>query len=130
MKSGRPPQAGDRRREAFLLGLRAESIAAFWLRAKGYRILERRYLAFGGEIDLIAARGNVIAMVEVKARPTVEEAMASITPDKARRMSRAARHWLARAPGVEQKTWRGDAIFLTPRSLPRHAPGFIPLDLS
>lgn len=127
MKPGAEPD--QKRRAAFLLGLHAESIAAGWLRLKGYRILERRYLAFGGEIDLIASRGDVIAIVEVKARATLNEAMASITAEKSRRMSRAARHWLARQPFAAGKTWRGDAVFLAPGRLPRHAPGFITLDI-
>lgn len=118
------------RRKAFVFGLRAETAAMLLLRCKGYSILARRYLAAGGEIDIIASRGDTIVFVEVKARPTIEEGAASITFDKARRMSRAARNWLARNPSANGKTWRGDAIFLAPWRLPWHAPGFIELQIT
>ncbi len=118
-----------KRRAAFVFGLRAETAAALLLRAKGYHVLARRYIAAGGEIDIIAARGDTIAFVEVKARPSIEAAMTAITVEKSRRIARAARHWLARNPAASAKTWRGDAVFLAPWRLPRHAPGFIELGI-
>jgi putative endonuclease len=124
------PAPSRNRRKAFVFGLRAETAAMLLLRCKGYSILARRYLAAGGEIDIIASRGDTIVFVEVKARPTLEEGAASITFDKARRMSRAARNWLARNPNANGKTWRGDAIFLAPWRLPQHAPGFIELQIT
>ncbi len=128
---GEPPeQAGRDRRKAFVFGLRAETAAALLLRCKGYSILARRYLGAGGEIDIIASRGDTIAFVEVKARPTLDEGAFSITHEKSRRMSRAARHWLARNPSANGKTWRGDAIFMAPWKLPRHAPGFVELEIT
>ncbi len=122
--------AHARRRKAFVLGLRAESLAVFLLRLKDFSILARRYLGAGGEIDIIAARGSTIIFVEVKARPSIEEAMTSITVEKSRRMSRGTRHWLARNQRAAAKTWRGDVIFLAPWQMPRHAPNFIELDIS
>jgi len=55
-----------RRREGW--GRKAESLAAFALRLKGYRVLARRLRTPAGEIDLIVRRGATIAFVEVKAR--------------------------------------------------------------
>jgi hypothetical protein len=60
------------RRSAWLRGRRAEWLAAWWLRLKGYRILARDLRTPVGEIDLIARRGRVLALVEVKARPSLE----------------------------------------------------------
>lgn len=121
------PGPGGRRRAAYLWGLRAESLAAAYLRLKGYRILARRYLGGGGEADIIARRGGTIAFIEVKARADLEQALASLTHDKRRRISRAARHWLAHTPGVEHMTWRGDAIVMIPGRWPNHLPGIIEL---
>jgi putative endonuclease len=88
---------------------------------KGYSILERRYTISGGEIDLIARRGGCIAFVEVKARGELEAATFAITAAKRRRIGRAARVWLSRNPWAAGLTLRGDAVFVAPRRLPRHA---------
>ena len=116
-----------KRRAAYERGLRAESLAAFYLRCKGYRILARRYLGGGGEADIIARRGDVIAFVEVKARKTFEQGLYALDHEKRRRMSRAARHWLSRYPGAEHLTWRGDALLLSSWRWPRHLPNAIEL---
>ncbi|MFC3639067.1 YraN family protein [Camelimonas fluminis] len=93
-------------------GASAETIAAWLLRLKGYRILARRFRAGTGEIDLIAARGDVIAFVEVKARRRRDDAAIAITADKQRRIASAARIWLARHPGLVNRTLRLDAVFI------------------
>jgi len=110
-----------RRRGAHFFGLKAEQAAALVLRLKGYRILARRFVVSGGEIDLIAKRGGAIAFVEVKARADIEVAAIAISATKERRIARAARVWLARNPWAAGLTLRGDAIFVAPGRLPRHA---------
>ena len=114
-----------KKRRAYLLGLRAETLAVLYLRATGWRILARRYLASGGEIDVIAMRGNVVAFVEVKARANLDAAALSITPAKGRRMSRAARVWVSRNPWSMTRTLRGDAILMAPGKWPRRVVGGI-----
>ena len=109
---------GHRRRRAYIRGLRAEWIAEALLRLKFYRILARRYSAPGGEIDIIAARGAVIAFVEVKYRSDLDSARVAITYQKRQRIAWAARHWLARHPRAATKVLRGDAIFLAPGRWP------------
>jgi putative endonuclease len=108
------------RRASHFAGLRAEAIAALWLKLKFYRVLARRYRAQGGEVDIIAQRGRTIIFVEVKARGTMDDAMTSITPEKQRRFSRAASRWLATHPWAASYTLRGDAVFIAPRRWPRH----------
>jgi putative endonuclease len=108
------------RRRAFVRGHLAETTALLFLVAKGYRPLARRFAAAGGEVDLIVRRGDTIAFVEVKARGLMENALVAITATKRRRFSRAARAWLARHPGSAGKTWRADAVFVAPWSVPRH----------
>ena len=68
----------DNRRRARKFGLRAERVAALWLLLKGYRILARQFRIAGGEIDIVARRGGVVAFVEVKARPLLDDAAAAI----------------------------------------------------
>jgi putative endonuclease len=112
----------ERRREAHIYGLRAESIAAIVLRLKGYTILARRFVVSGGEIDLIARRGGSIAFVEVKARADLEVAAIAISATKRRRIARAARVWLTRNPWAASLTLRGDAVFVARGRLPHHEP--------
>jgi putative endonuclease len=119
----------ERRRGAHLFGLKAESLAVLLLRLKGYSIVARRYTISGGEIDLIARRGDSIAFVEVKARADLEAAADAISATKRRRISRAARVWLARNPWAAGLTLRGDAVFVAPRRLPRHAPSAYRLEI-
>jgi putative endonuclease len=118
-----------KRRAAYVLGLDAEFWAEILLRAKLYSIRERRYLGGGGEVDLIVSRGRTLVFVEVKARATIEDARASITPAKLQRIAKAARHYLGRQ-GRLPETIRCDAILVAPNALPRHIvqAGELPLD--
>ncbi len=103
-------------------GLRGETWATMLMLMKGYRILSRRFHAGGGEIDLVVKRGNTIVFVEVKARHLLDDAVIAINPQKERRLSRAARYWLARNPWAANMTLRCDAVFVARHRLPRHVP--------
>lgn len=117
------------RRKAHLFGLLAERFAILALRLKFYSILARRYRVQGGEIDIVARRGDEIVFVEVKARPTLDEAMTAIDFVKRRRISRAAKIWLTANPWAAALTLRGDAVFIAPWRWPRHAIAVVELDL-
>ena len=100
-------------------GRRAETIAAWWLRLKGWAILARRARTPVGEVDLIARRGRILAFVEVKARASEAEAALALDDYRLRRVAAAAEalaHRYARAGD----SLRIDAIFITPGRLPRH----------
>ena len=56
------------RQIAFRTGISAESRAAAFLIAKGFRILARRWKSPVGEIDIIAHRRSLLVFVEVGAR--------------------------------------------------------------
>lgn len=118
-----------KKKTALQLGDRAERIAAYWLRLKGWRIITRRYTAPGGEIDIIAQRGKLIAFIEVKARPTLDEALAAIDASKRRRMNRAVAQWLMGKDWAMKLSLRGDVICIAPWRLPRHVPGEVALTL-
>lgn len=49
-------------------GKRAESAVARRLWWEGYRILERNYATRGGEVDIVARKGETMVFVEVRAK--------------------------------------------------------------
>ena len=54
---------------AYQIGFLYEIKAARCIRARGYRILARRFRAGDGEIDIVALDGDTVIFAEVKARP-------------------------------------------------------------
>ncbi len=63
-----------------------EDLATAYLRNRGYTILERNYARSGGEIDVIAREGSVLAFVEVKARTTVRYGTPAEAVNRTKRM--------------------------------------------
>jgi putative endonuclease len=111
----------DRRRSlANLRGSDAERIALLLLIAKGYWPMARRYLGHSGEIDLVMKRGRTIVAVEVKARATLAEAAAAITPAKLRRISLAMRQFRSQHRLNDAYDYRCDAVLIAPWTWPRH----------
>jgi len=108
----------QRRRKAQTLGHHAETIAAWYLRLTGWRILKRRYKTGSGEIDIIAKRRKTVAFIEVKARKTREAALEAVTPAGQRRISNAARSFVARHPKAGFYTLRFDIVIIRPWALP------------
>ena len=86
-----PKIASPERVAAFRTGISAESRAAAYLMAKGYRILAKRFRTPHGEIDIVARRRNLIAFVEVKARATLDDAAFAVTQRQQQRIIDAAR---------------------------------------
>lgn len=113
----RPPRS-----DTYGKGRWAESVAALLLRAKGYRILARRYRSPVGEIDLVARRGRRLAFVEVKVRPTLADGAAAVTPRQRRRIAQAAEAWLQRNPQQAALEIGLDVVLVAPGALPRHLP--------
>ena len=106
---------------ARLAGRRAEVWAAIWLMAKGYRILGFRLRTPQGEIDLLAQRGQVLAVVEVKQRATLESALEAVTETQRDRLRRAGQMLAARRPSLQKLAVRLDLIALAPGKLPIHS---------
>ena len=111
-----------RRLGAYRRGHRSEWLAAAALMAKGYRIVARRYRTKLGEIDLIARRGDLVAIVEVKARPTLAAAMDAIGGMSERRIEAAADLWLARQRDYARLSMRFDMVAVLPWRWPVHVP--------
>jgi putative endonuclease len=124
-----PPSAARQKREArpekitaFGLGISVESRAAAWLIAHGYRILARRRKSPLGEIDIIAARRYTLIFVEVKARPTLDDAAEAVTARQKQRIAAAAEIWLAANSMPVIRDMRFDCVLVAPGKLPRHIP--------
>ncbi|MEO5867382.1 MAG: YraN family protein [Sphingomonas sp.] len=107
------------RRAAEASGRRGERIAGWWLRLKGWRILDRRVRTPAGEVDLVAKRGNLIAFVEVKARRTAAELDFAIDERRLARVAAAAEYLMPRYAGAGEDI-RIDVILLAPGTRPRH----------
>jgi putative endonuclease len=117
----RPEDSSDpRRRMAFRFGLSAESRAAAYLIAKGYRILGRRFRTPVGEIDIVARRRGILVFVEVKARESFDAAAEAIGRRQQNRIAAAARSWLAAHPQDAQRYMRFDVVLVVPGRFPRH----------
>jgi len=103
-------------------GRRGEVLAAFWLMAKGYRILGFRLQTPQAEIDLLALRGGVLAVVEVKQRASLLNALEAVSLDQRQRLRRAGATLAAQRPALSGAAVRLDLMALAPGRLPMHIP--------
>ena len=115
----KPPPKPERV-AAFRIGLSAESRAAAFLIAKGYRILARRFRTPVGEIDIVAGRRNALVFVEVKARNTLDGAAEAVSGRNKQRIVAAAEFWLSQHPDDMTRDMRFDAVLVAPGKMPRH----------
>ncbi|MGC2462104.1 MAG: YraN family protein [Steroidobacteraceae bacterium] len=97
------------------LGSAAEERAAQLLRRAGCDILARNFRCRMGELDIVARRGQLLIIAEVRLRSTAKfgGAAASITAAKRARIVRAARYLLARQPSLTALVVRFDTLLLT-----------------
>jgi putative endonuclease len=107
------------RRQAERRGRGAETLACWYLRFKGWRILARRARVPGGEVDIVARRGRTLAFIEVKARGTEQAAAFALDRYRLRRVAAAAER-LAPKYMRDGDDVRIDALFVVPGKLPRH----------
>lgn len=112
----------EARRRAEALGRRAETLALWFLRAKGYRLLARDFRAPVGEIDLVVRRGRTVAFVEVKRRDSRDAAIFAVTPRQQSRIAAAARTFLAGRPDLARCDMRFDVVAVGGGPLPLHLP--------
>ncbi|MEM9108381.1 MAG: YraN family protein [Pseudomonadota bacterium] len=111
-----------RRQRAERRGHFAEALAAIALMLKGYRIVARRFRTKAGEVDLIARKGDLIALIEVKARSSERAAVDAVTVTAARRIGAAGDIWLSRQRDAAQLSIRCDIVAVVPWRWPRHFP--------
>ncbi len=111
------------RQKAERRGHRGEWLAALSLRIKGYRIIERGFRTGLGEIDIIARKRNLVAIVEVKARKNISSAINAVGGESRNRITNAANIWLSRQKDYHNLSIRFDIIAVVPGKWPRHFPG-------
>lgn len=102
-------------------GRGAETLACWYLRLHGWRILARRARVPGGEVDIVARRRRTLAFVEVKARASNEAAGFALDPWRLRRVVAAAERLTPRYMRDGDDV-RIDAIFVVPGRWPKHLP--------
>jgi putative endonuclease len=107
------------RQKAEARGRRAETIAAWYLRLQGWRIVGTRVRNPRGEVDLIARRGRVVAFIEVKARVSKANLATAIDAYRLRRVAAAAESLLPEY-GKGAEDMRIDVILVAPWAWPRH----------
>jgi len=112
--------SGGARHRAYRRGRWAETACAAALVLRGYRIVGRRLRSPVGEIDIVARRGGVLAIVEVKARSDPAAAAEAVTPRQRERLVRAAGWIVAGRADLAAMQIRFDVMLVTPWRWPHH----------
>lgn len=107
--------AASRRR-----GQMAEALAVLYLRCKGYRVIERNWRSRLGEIDILARRGGILALIEVKARSDSGLAGGALMTRQRRRLLRALAHYLKARPDLAALDLRCDVLAMGRFGWPVH----------
>jgi len=109
-----------RRQRAQRRGRVAEWLCLWHLRLHGWRIVARGWRCPSGEIDILARRGSVLAVIEVKSRTEFATAAAALAPRQRRRIARAAEAFLLSRPDLAGLDLRFDLMLVAPLRPPRH----------
>jgi putative endonuclease len=104
----------------------AERRAARHYRLRGYRILGTNVWAGGNELDVIARRGRRVVFCEVKEKrgEGYGDPAEMVTPEKQRRVRRAAETWLAAHSELAQLDVRFDIVAVGRGNVTRLADAF------
>jgi putative endonuclease len=112
---------------AYAFGVEAESQAAAALERDGWQVLGRRLRTGAGEVDMVAERAGLLAIIEVKARPTLAEAAWCLSARQRARLISAAEILLAENPGWGREGIRFDVVLVdSSRSVRRISDAFRP----
>jgi putative endonuclease len=108
------------RQRAERRGRMAEWLCLWHLRLRGWHILARGWRCPSGEIDILARRGGVLAVIEVKRRAAFAAAAHALAPRQRRRIERAAAAYLNTRPDLAGLDLRFDLMLVMPWRLPHH----------
>ncbi len=93
----------------------AEAAACRALERDGWTIVGRRVRTQAGELDILALKDGVLAVVEVKARPTLSDAAGALSARQCRRLIAAAEILLAERPDWGTAGVRFDVLVVDAR---------------
>ena len=110
------------RQQAQRRGRTAELVCRWHLRLRGWRIVAAGWRCPAGEIDIVARRGGVLAIIEVKSRRDLASAAAAVLPRQRRRIARATSAFLLARPDLAELRLRFDVMLIEPLRPPRHLP--------
>jgi putative endonuclease len=119
----RPAPPSPERLRAERRGRFAEFLCRWHLRLRGWHIVASHWRCPSGEIDILARRGGVLAIIEVKSRRNMNTAAEAILPRQRRRIARAASAFLMTRPELAELTLRFDVMLVAPLRPPRHLAG-------
>ena len=93
-------------------GADAEERAARLMQAAGFTIVARNFRCRAGELDIVARRGPLLVVAEVRLRSNAlfGGAAASVSAAKRRRIVRAARYLIAQRPQLAALAVRFDVL--------------------
>ena len=100
---------------AYATGVAAEDAACAALRHDGWTILARRLRTPAGEIDAVAEKAGLLAIIEVKSRPSLAAAASALTPRQQARLIGACDIILAQHPEWGHDGVRFDLLLVDPQ---------------
>lgn len=94
-----------------LIGKKAESLAADFLKVNGYNIIERNYFTKFGELDIVASKENCLCFIEVRSRTSADFGLPeeSLTSIKKKHLELAARYFI-KAKNLKDPVCRFDMV--------------------
>lgn len=108
------PQRRRIGRIAYARGLAAEAVACAALAADGWTIHARRLRTPAGEVDAVAEKAGILAIVEVKCRPSLGQAAAALSVRQQARLQAACEIILFEHPDWGLNGVRFDVLVVDP----------------
>ncbi len=96
-------------------GKAGEDAACVYLEDHGYKIIDRNYRTKGGEIDIIAEKGEDLVFCEVKARKfgALDKGEGAMTKAKLKRIIAASERFTMENPNYDNYFKRFDTAYVT-----------------
>ncbi|MBV9250500.1 MAG: YraN family protein [Acetobacteraceae bacterium] len=102
----------ERGRRAHTSGMSAEAAACTALVADGWTIHARRLRTDAGEVDVVAEKAGLLAIIEVKTRPRLADAAAALPARQQARLLAAAEIILSEHPDWGSRGVRFDLLIV------------------